>query len=440
MGLGLLGGGVAAAKWFVRHDARVTVTDLRTRRELAPSIKALGPAAKKIHFVLGKHRAADFKNNEIVVVNPGVRRESEYLKIARRAGAELENEASIFFRFCKNPIIGVTGTRGKTTTVNWLHHILKKKYSRAVLTGNSSENPMLGVLDNLDGKSPVVVELSSWHLEFLPRVKKSPRIAVITNIYPDHLNRYPSMRSYALAKANIFKYQNKKDRLILNRGNQWTKYFLKLNPKAGVSYFPGKPPVGKKEFVRGYGLHNFENMAAAVTAARVFGLSRAVIKSALKILPKMRYRQEVILKKKNLTVINDTTATTPEATVAAIERFKNLGRLVLIAGGTDKKLDFSGWVRTVKKAIKPESLYLLEGSATEKMVRALGKIGYFKKSQPQVFGDLATLVRTVGKKLKTKNYKLKTIVLFSPGATSFEKFKNEFDRGEKFSRFSLSAF
>ncbi|MFH0712753.1 MAG: UDP-N-acetylmuramoyl-L-alanine--D-glutamate ligase [Candidatus Jorgensenbacteria bacterium] len=435
MGLGLLGGGVAATRWLVRHGAKVTVTDLRQKKELASSIKALGPGAAKVRFVLGKHRIADFKNNEIIIVNPAVPRDSKYLKIAKKAGVELENEASIFFRICRNPIIGVTGTRGKTTTANWLYRILKKKYRRAVLTGNSSENPMLGVLDKLDGKNPVVVELSSWHLEFLPRVKKSPRIAIITNIYPDHLNRYQSMRSYASAKASIFKYQNKKDRLILNRGNEWTKFFLKMKPKAGISYFPGKLPVDKKEIIRKYGLHNFENMAAAVLAAKAFGLPGSLIKSALKSLPELKYRQEAILEKKNLTVINDTTATTPEAGQAALRRFApekgpfgaGRGALILITGGTDKRLDFSGWAKTVKKLVGPENLYLLEGSATRKMVEALKKIGYFRKVKPQTFDNLAVLVKSVNKKPRA-------VILFSPSATSFEKFKNEFDRGEQFSR------
>jgi UDP-N-acetylmuramoylalanine--D-glutamate ligase len=103
-------------------------TDLKKRSELSSSIKALGPAAKKVKFVLGKHRAEDFKNNEIVVVNPGVPRASKFLRIAKKAGAQFENEASIFFKECQNPIIGVTGTRGKTTTVNWLHHILKRNF------------------------------------------------------------------------------------------------------------------------------------------------------------------------------------------------------------------------------------------------------------------------------------------------------------------------
>ncbi|OGG40473.1 UDP-N-acetylmuramoylalanine--D-glutamate ligase [Candidatus Jorgensenbacteria bacterium GWA1_49_17] len=439
MGLGLLGGGVATVNWLVKHGAKVTVTDLRTRRELAPSIQALGPTAKKVRFVLGKHRVADFRNNEIVVVNPGVRRESEYLKIAKKAGAELENEASIFFRVCRNPIIGVTGTRGKTTTANWLHHILKKKYPKAVLTGNSSASPMLSVLDKLDGRNPVVVELSSWHLEFLPKSGKVPHVALITNLYPDHLNRYPSMKNYALAKANIFLGQSEDDFLLLNKDNSWTKFFRSRKPKSRIAYFPANVGIDLKKFKKIYGLHNFYNLNAAILVARHFGVPLPEIKKALKTLPKMRFRQEIVLKKKNLTVVNDTTATTPEATRAALLRFAGRENLVLIAGGTDKRLDFSGWAKTVKKLVKPANLYLLEGSATEKMVRELKKIGYFKKIEPQLFEKLESLLKVV-RRSRVTNCQLPVTILFSPGATSFEKFKNEFDRGEKFNRFSLSAF
>src|SRR3989344_1742392 len=193
MGLGLLGGGIATVKWLVKHGAKVTVTDLKSRADLRDSIKSLGPSRRRIRFVLGKHLVSDFKSHPVVVVNPAVPRESPFLKIAHENGAILENEASLFFRFCKNPVIGITGTRGKTTTANWVHHFLKQKYPESVLAGNSSDNPVLKALAELDGSSPVVVELSSWHLELLPGVKRSPHIAVITNLYPDHLNRYKNL-------------------------------------------------------------------------------------------------------------------------------------------------------------------------------------------------------------------------------------------------------
>ncbi|MEK7629031.1 MAG: UDP-N-acetylmuramoyl-L-alanine--D-glutamate ligase [Patescibacteria group bacterium] len=434
MGLGLLGGGIATTKWLVKHGAKVTVTDLKSRADLSSSIKALGSAAKKIKLVLGKHNESDFKNNQIIVVNPAVPKESPYLKIAREAGAILENEASLFFRFCKNPIIGVTGTRGKTTTANWILHFLKQKFPNSVLTGNSSDSPMLGVLDSLDEKSPVVVELSSWHLELLPVSEKSPHIAVITNIYPDHLNRYKDIAEYAEAKANIFKHQTKNDFLILNKKNPWTNFYLKQKPASQVlfTHFPPSSHLIPFSFLH-LGDHNIQNLITASLAANLAGVDWKTIKKAIKTLPQIKFRQEIILKDKNLTVVNDTTATSPDATIAALNRFTHQGlTLILITGGTSKNLEFDDWAKSVKKYIKPANLFLLDGSATKKMLDSLGE-KYFKNTRPQLFIDFSTLLTSAVKHAKL--IKGKKILLFSPAAASFEKFKNEFDRGERFNQF-----
>jgi len=442
MGLGTLGGGIAVTKWLVRHGAKVTVTDLKTKNELKSSIKTLGSLAKRINFILGKHRDIDFKTNEIVIVNPAVSRESPYLKIAKKSGALLENEASLFFKLCKNPIIAVTGTRGKTTTVNWIYHLLKRKFKNTVLTGNSSENPMLNVLDKLDGKSPVVVELSSWHLEILSKAGRAPRIAVITNIYPDHLNRYKSIRDYALAKANIFKNQSQRDYLVLNKLNLWTDFFVKLHKKWGIKskifYFPFKPAVSKKAFIRKYGSHNWENFTAASLVALKAGLSASVIKKSANSLPEIKFREQIIYDKKNLKIINDTTATSPDATIVAFKRFAGKS-LILIAGGTDKKLEFGDWAKAVKKYVVPQKLFLLNGSATKKMVKELKRVGYFRKFRPQLFEDLRGILLEIRGELKAKNYK-PTTILFSPSAASFEKFKNEFNRGKEFNKYAKFSF
>ncbi len=429
MGLGLLGGGIATTKWLVKHGAKVTVTDLKSRADLTGSIKALGSVAKKIKLVLGRHNESDFKNNQIIVVNPAVPKESLYLKIAKDSGATLENEASLFFRFCKNPTIGVTGTRGKTTTVNWTLHFLNQKYPNSVLTGNSSDSPMLGVLDSLDEKSPVVVELSSWHLELLPASEKAPRIAVITNIYPDHLNRYRDITEYAQAKANIFKHQTKDDFLILNKKNSWTKFYLKQKPTSKIIFSLSSLLPHLSHF--DIGEHNIENLKTASLAANLAGVDWKLIKKAVKTLPQIKFRQEIILKDKNLTIVNDTTATSPDATIAALNRFSK-DEVVLITGGTSKNLEFNDWAKSVKKYIKPENLFLLDGSATKKMLDSLSE-KYFKKTRPQLFIDFYTLLTSALKHAKLT--KGKKILLFSPSAASFEKFKNEFDRGEKFNQF-----
>lgn len=438
MGLGVLGGGLATTKWLVKHGAKVTVTDLRSKRELSSSIKSLGKLSVKIKFVLGRHQEIDFKNNEIIVVNPGVPQESKFLKIAKENNAELENEASLFFRFCKNPIIAVTGTRGKTTTVNWIYYFLKKKFPNTVLTGNSSDNPMLNILDKLDGKSPVVVELSSWQLELLPKAMRAPNIAVITNLFRDHMNRHKNMRSYALAKANIFKNQNKKNFLILNRNNEWTKFFLGLNPKSKILYFPFKINKSLKDFEEKFGRHNLENLMIAILTVKKMGISFELIKKVIGKLPQIRYREEVIYQKKGLKIINDSTATSPDATVAAIKRFSK-GKIILITGGTDKELEFKELAKTVKKYIKPENLYLLNGTATKKILKELKKLAYFNGQKPQIYEDLKILLQSIKLKSIVKNHELSVVILFSPSSASFEKFKNEFDRGEKFNIYSKAV-
>lgn len=459
MGLGLLGGGIAATKWLVKHGAKVTVTDLKSRADLVGSIKALGTAAKRVKFVLGKHNESDFKSHDIVVVNPAVPKESKYLKIALDSGAQLENEATLFFKFCQNPIIAVTGTRGKTTTANWIFHFLKAEYgNKAMLSGNSPEHPFLKELDRLDGKSPVVVEISSWHLEFFARPLPPPHIAIITNLYPDHLNRHPDMNDYASAKANIFKNQTQSDFLILNHKNEWTKFFIKRNPKSKILYSDNiekyhserlmemtknlveRTPCGPRRsdiFPRELGDHNRENLMTAALAANLAGVGWDLIKKAVKTLPKIKFREEIIYQKAGLTIVNDATATSPDATIAALTRFTNHSHkgqtLILAAGGTDKKLDYAAWARAVKKFIKPQNLFLLDGSATVKMINALENIKYFGKIKPQMYLSLEILLTSALNRITMA--KGRKLLLFSPAAASFEKFKNEFDRGEQVNRF-----
>jgi len=461
VGLGVLGGGLATTKWFLKRGAEVTVTDLRTRAKLATSIKALGKDAKKVRFVLGRHSVDDFKTHDLIVANPAVRRESLFLAVARKAGGRIVNDASIFFDEVQTPVIAVTGTRGKTTTANWIAHFLGVRAG-----GNSSADlPLLKLLGELKPRRYAVVELSSWQLELTGQSRKAPDIAVITNIYRDHLNRYRGMNEYAGAKANIFKLQTRNQRLILNADNEWTPFFLKrlancrIQPR--VFFFSRKPlargrngvwvdrrsvyfrdgkrteqVVGSKEFhaLQAWGDHNIENLLAAVLAARLAGVSWARIRAGSRTLPQMQYREEIIFSRKNITIVNDSAGTSPDATVAALRRFRG-NRVVLLAGGTDKELDFREWATIVARFVTPHDLLLLRGSATNKMIAELTRIGYFKSEKPQIFEALPAMLRSA-KKLSTTPYTphpIPVVILFSPGAASFEKFKNEFDRGERFS-------
>lgn len=459
MGLGLHGGGVATAKWLMKHGARVTATDKRSKEVLATSVRTL--KGLPVRYVLGKHRHEDFKINDIVVVNPGVPRESEYLQTATKAGARIENDASLFFRYCDNPVIAVTGTRGKTTTTLWAAMLLQKKYHDVRSSGNTPDNAFLKEFERVRGKgTPVVAEMSSWQLERLSSGGRGPHVAVITNLYPDHLNRYDGIKDYANAKANIFALQNPDDFLILNQENSWTAHFLKKKPKA-LLFFISKKTLPKglhglyvkndtlvfrfdgmeqklfsvKKFIATRGAHNFENLMNAVLAVRLFDPTVVVTERDALRLPTPKMRQEEIFKKGRLTVVNDSCATSPDGTIAAIERFRKTSNIVLIAGGTDKELEFTELAKEIKRHIPVDQLILLEGSATTKMSR----LNLDKKGLKNLDSCVAEAFRVAEVLLKatrgtTKNTQGNVTILFSPGAASFEKFLHEFDRGEQFNK------
>ncbi len=449
-GLGILGGGLATTNWLLKHKALVTVTDLKKESELKISLKKVRAHGQKVKYTLGKHIIADFKNNEIIVANPGMPLKNPYLDTARKSKRQIENEASLFCKFNINPFIVVTGTRGKTTTTNWVGHILKKSYPSIIVGGNSSDVPMLSFLDTLKKDQPVVLELGASQLELVE--KNGPKVAVITNLYPDHLNRYGIMEAYAKAKANIFKSQNASGYLILNKDNAWTKFFLSLKPKSRLYFVSSKKlpknlnglyvsgnnlclKEGKKityltnikEFRSNWGEHNLMNLMEAVLAVHLYGLSWATIKSAIKDLPQISLRQEIVYQKNELIIINDSAGTSPDATVAALKRFvKPKVNLILLTGGTDKNLDYRELAKVIKAKIPINNLVLLNGSGTRKLIESLYDIHY-----SQSFLVLETLEDCLKGALACLKGR-SNVILFSPASASFEKFKNEFDRGVKF--------
>jgi UDP-N-acetylmuramoylalanine--D-glutamate ligase len=431
VGLGLLGGGVETTRWAYCHGAKVTVTDLKSTDELSPSLRSLESVRDKITFVLGEHRQEDFAGADIIIVGPAVPSTNQYIQVAYERGIPLENEASLFFRFCRNPVIGVTGTRGKTTTVTWIHHIIRGTFPSSVLTGNVARDSMLKVLDDLDGTSPVVTELSSFQLEYLPKANKAPRVAVITNIMRDHLNRHGSMEEYVTAKANIFTNQTEQDRLVLKKNDPYTNLLLAKNPRSELHFYDIEE-LGcsiPSDFENRWGEHNVLNLRAAAHAVRFLGISWNEIGSRIETLPQPRFRQEVVYNDDHITIINDTTATTPDATATALARWAHKGKIILIGGGTDKELEFAEWAKIVQNTLTPGEVVLLEGSATDKMKEALES-----SFAREVFvGE--TLQECVHEAVsRARDEKKKTIILFSPSAASFEKFTNEFDRGEQFSK------
>lgn len=449
MGLGLNQGGLGIAKWLIRHGARLTVTDLKDREALAPSIAGLSrvKGAHPVRYVLGRHRAEDFRKADLIIQNPGVPRDSKFLKIARAAGVPVESDISIFFRLCPHPIVGISGTKGKTTVTALLGAMLEKAYGRVVVGGNIRRSP----LDHLDAlrrarkAPPIVLELSSWQLESLQAAKISPRVAMLTNVLPDHLNRYDGMADYAAAKESIYAWQLPTDVAIVPYDNPWTRkmgarvrgerFWASMRPlpeEQNGLFYRGRAAKIRwqgKEFVlfrlsdlRLPGAHNRWNALLAAGAAYLRGAKPPAIRSALRAFKGVPYRLERVRDVRGVAYWNDTAATTPEASIAAMETVFAKRKGVLIAGGADKELAFGAWAKAVKRRAK--AAILLEGTATPKMRRALAQAGVKIEDGAVTMREAVARASAAAKRGEA--------VLLSPACASFGLFINEFDRGDRF--------
>ena len=454
MGVGLHGGGVATVRFFAECGARVIATDLKTEKELAQSIEKLKDL-KNVKFVLGQHRIEDFENVDMVVKSPAAPWTSKPIQAALKKKIPVEMDSSIFFKLCKLPIIGVTGTKGKTTTSTLIAEILKTS-GKKVFTAGIGQKPILNLLDEIgDIKDGVVVfELSSWRLSALGREKLSPHIAVITNVYPDHLNYYGTMEKYIVDKKYIFANQKPEDYVVLNYDNEASRYladgaeskkiffttefFRDPTPKIDEGSDPSvfiksgkivcKDKAGTEKDIcdlndiKLRGGHNIGNVLASVAAVSAFGIAAEKICEAIKNFKGVPHRLELVREIDGVKYVNDTAATMPDAAIAGINSFSE--NIILIAGGMDKNLDFKEFAKAVSEKVK--KMILLKGDATEKMKTELKKIDAENKIDSEFDNLKEALLRA--KSLAGPG----DIILFSPGATSFNMFKNEIDRGDKF--------
>ncbi len=435
MGLGLHGGGASSAKFFYNQGAEVLVTDLKKEKELEKSLKEL--KGLPIEYVLGEHREKDFKNADLIIKNPGVPEDSRFLKIAREAGVPVETDVNIFFKLAKNRIIGVTGTKGKSTISSLIYHLLRKAGKDVFLAGNIGVSP-LEVLPALKKENWVVLELSSFELEYL---EESPHIACVCSIYPDHLNRYKNLTEYIKAKKKIYQNQKAKDFLILNCDDLVVKemgekavsqvFFYsrrRCSLKNKGCFLRGSEiffdeedsPLASVEDLKIKGEHNVSNALAALTVAKILKIPNKKIKKGLSDFSGVKNREETVLEKGGVKFINDTTATIPEAVVSALQRYGKNG-IILIAGGEDKGLKYKKMAEEINKKVK--RLVLLPGSASEKI-----------KKQVDVG---TTIVNSMEKAVQAACQAAEKgdIVLLSPGAASFNLFDNEFDRGDQFVKY-----
>ena len=433
MGLGLHGGGVGTVRFLAKRGARVLVTDTRKKEDLLPSLQALANFSH-VRYVLGKHREKDILSADLIVKNPGVPPRSPYIRLARKKHIPITTDMGIFFSLCPATIIGVTGTRGKSTTAFLIWKFLKTRLPRVFLAGNIRKS-VLELLDGLKEKDTIVLELSSFQLHDLKSIthiknQRSPHIAVLTNILRDHLNWHATMKEYQEAKRTIFANQTDKDYLFANGRDPIVREMAERAPSRVL--FPELLVRFKKIVDANLGAHYESSVALAIGVAKHYGVSSESIQSALINFYGLEARQQEIATIRGVHYINDTTATVPDATVAAVLRFREKAKenkLILIAGGTDKKLDFKEMACALQKYV--DCIVFLPGTGTEKLKKELQTV--YKEldthKRPIIYeaGSMREAVKTVSKNAQKGDW-----VVLSPGATSFGLFLNEFDRGDKF--------
>jgi len=420
MGLGVLGRGVNLAKFLSENGAELIITDLKSEKELSSSLDKL-KKFKKIKYVLGRHRLSDFKNRDMIIKAAGVPLNSPFIREAKKNGISVEMDASLFAKLSETKIIGVTGTRGKSTITHFIYQALEKYSKENVYLGGNIKGMATSVLlKKIKPDDIVVLELDSWQLQGFGDSKISPDISVFTNFLPDHLNYYKgSLTNYFKDKANIFKYHKKDNYLVLSR------QALKEVKKRYKGRIKGQTIINnsfpKNWKIKLIGEHNRDNLALGIRVLEVLGLKKSFIKKAVEEYQGVPGRLEFIKKINNISYYNDTNASSPEATIAALKAFDK-ENIILIAGGSDKNLDFKKMAKEIKDRVK--ALILIEGKGTDKMIK------YLKDYPFELVDNMKEAVK------KARSFSQKgDIILLSPGTASFGVFKNEYDRGDQFNKY-----
>lgn len=428
MGLGLLGRGVGDAAFLAQCGAELIVTDKKSAEELASSVEKL-EQYDNISFKLGGHDIADFTNCDLVIKAAGVPLDSPEIAAARKAGVQVAMSTALFAKFAAESgatLVGVTGTRGKSTVTQMIYHALKVAAPRQssgrekqiFLGGNVRGKSTLAMLPEIERGDIVVLELDSWQLQGFGDLQISPHIAVFTNLMPDHQNYYPSMDAYFADKANIFRYQHQGDALIV--GPSIFERVKAARPEAAPHVPPLIPSEWKLEVI---GEHNRENASLAAAALRALGLSDEEIKPGIESFQPVEGRLQLVHEVRGIKIYNDNNATTPEATIAALKALD--GNVTLIIGGSEKGLDLKELVGEIKRSVSTVIVLTHENyKGSERLKEELRAADVGFEEAP----DLQQAVETGMNGGKGGN----GILLFSPAFASFGMFKNEYERNDEF--------
>jgi UDP-N-acetylmuramoylalanine--D-glutamate ligase len=463
--LGAARQGLAVSRFLLAQGALVTLSDQRSAEELGPAIAALRQfaaqrGAAEPRFALGGHPLTLLGETDLLLLSGGVSQGIPIVEEARRRHIPLSNDGALTLRHCPVPVIGITGSAGKTTTTTLTGLMLEAAGYRTLVGGNIG-TPLIDQLHEIAPGDKVVMELSSFQLELMDR---SPAIAALLNITPNHLDRHPSMSHYAAAKANILKYQGRGDIAALSADDAMTGPWLesgRVRIEAGAGqeevYFPLlAAPVGfslQRELpsggflkderlvlsrsgiahevicevseVRLRGRHNLQNILAAACLAAAAGASVAAIREVATTFEGVEHRLEIVRRRGGVTWVNDSIATAPERTVAAIRAFEE--PLVLLLGGRDKNLPWAECARQIQTGnvrcavLFGEAAGLIEAALADAAEELGEGVGVIRSA------DLPEAVSAAARVAQPGD-----AVLLSPGGTSYDAYVDFAARGEHF--------
>ncbi|MBN2270673.1 MAG: UDP-N-acetylmuramoyl-L-alanine--D-glutamate ligase [Sedimentisphaerales bacterium] len=452
MGLGRFGGGVDVARFAAGCGAKVIVTDKAPPEKLSGSIEQLKQFGD-IDLHLGSHDRADFENADVVVANPAVAPDSELLEAARAAGGLVTSQIAIFFELCPASIIGITGANGKSTTTALTAHVLRHTtsdirhptYENVFLSGNIGNRPLLADIDEITPRDLVVLELSSFQLEQLAQIEKAPKVALLTNLTPNHLDRHGTFAAYCAAKENIFKFQkldegspavsifNAEDEV----GAEWFGKYLSEPGRTCIKFSPEGVPAQMRKSYPLPGRANLANLAAALAVARCFDVPDDAIERALPDFKSLPHRLELVAELKGVRWYNDSIATTPQSAVVALEAFESPS--IIIAGGYDKNIPFDELGRKIAQTAKAA---ILLGQTAPKIAQAVqnaqmslggaksagsGRTIKPRGAKVEIVASLADAVALAAKLAVPGD-----VVLLSPACASYDMFDNFQQRGQQF--------
>jgi len=448
VGLGM--SNIAVIKYLAGKGlALLTVTDLKSKNELKESVKKVQEFFPNAHFVLGEHNINDFLCADIVIRSPSILPNTRFIEKAIDAGVNVETDMSLFFKLAptiksmafrerktykvlersqlaggaKGPyIIGITGTKGKTTTATFLAKVIVEQGFHTILAGNMGI-PIMAKLEMVRPETWVVIELSSFMCGSLKRHKLSPKIAVYTNLFHDHLDKYKTFEEYKSDKKALFLNQNKTDIVLINKNDKGLQDFVQ-GIQSKILFF-GAKDIPAHVVLKVKGPHYRNNIAAAFVLAKELNWNMNKVIASAESFIGLEHRMEQLDIINGIEFINNSAATNPGAFLADIQMIAQQKKSIfLLTGGSDKNLDFNKMADFINNTGLIKGAVLFKGSGTDRLREYLDpiKIICVCNNMPEAFAEIV------------KSVVRGSVVILNPGCASFGMFKNEFDRGEQFKK------